>query len=143
MGADQGRPPGPDRRRATAPRPRAAGAGHRPAGRAARAQVRPPAPAVRAARGRVPAQGALAGPDFRIDFAYPDLGVAIEVDGYEKRATRAAFQHDTERQTALAALGWTVLRFTWHDVVRRPAYVAGTVEAVVVDRGRVGAGGRP
>ncbi|HET9444290.1 MAG TPA: DUF559 domain-containing protein [Acidimicrobiales bacterium] len=64
---------------------------------------------------------------YRIDFAYPDRSIAIEVDGYEKRSTREAFQADTERQTALAALGWTVLRVTWRDVVRRPAYVAATV----------------
>lgn len=59
-----------------------------------------------------------------IDFAYPELMIAIEVDGYGQRATRAAFESDTQRQTILALLGWTVLRFTWTKVVRRPAEVA-------------------
>lgn len=68
---------------------------------------------------------------FVIDFAYPDLMIAIEVDGYEKRATREAFQSDTERQTALAAMGWKVLRFTWADVVRRPGYVARVILEVI------------
>jgi very-short-patch-repair endonuclease len=64
------------------------------------------------------------GRTYRIDFAYPDLRIAIEVDGYGQRATRAAFESDTERQTILGLLGWTVLRFTWTKVVRRPAEVA-------------------
>ncbi|HET9442421.1 MAG TPA: DUF559 domain-containing protein [Acidimicrobiales bacterium] len=74
------------------------------------------------------------GRDFRIDFAYPAQRIAVEVDGYEKRSTPEAFQHDTERQTALATLGWTVLRFTWADVVDRPAYVASTLFTVLVER---------
>lgn len=64
------------------------------------------------------------GKNYFIDFAYPDLRIAIEVDGYGQRATRAAFESDTERQTVLALLGWTVLRFTWTKVVKHPADVA-------------------
>lgn len=61
---------------------------------------------------------------FRIDFAYPELLIAIEVDGYGPHASRAAFQRDRSRQNDLVALGWTVLRFTWADVVKRPDHVA-------------------
>lgn len=61
---------------------------------------------------------------FRIDFAYPHLMIAIEVDGYAARSTRRRFQSDTDRQNHLTNRGWTVLRFTWNDVVRRPQYVA-------------------
>ena len=50
--------------------------------------------------------------------------LAIEVDGFEHHSTPEAFQHDRTRQNELVALGWTVLRFTWHDVVHRPAHVA-------------------
>lgn len=67
------------------------------------------------------------GRNYYIDFAYPELGIAIEVDGYGQRATRKAFESDTERQTVLALLGWTVLRFTWTKVVRQPAQVAADV----------------
>ncbi len=38
-----------------------------------------------------------------------------------------AFQHDRTRQNHLVALGWTVLRFTWADVVHRPDHVAQTI----------------
>lgn len=61
---------------------------------------------------------------FRIDFAYPELLIAIEVDGYGPHASRAAFQRDRSRQNDLVALGWTVLRFTWADIVKRPDHVA-------------------
>jgi len=60
----------------------------------------------------------------RVDAAYPTLKLAIEVDGYEFHSSPEAFQHDRTRQNHLVALGWTVLRFTWADIVRDPASVA-------------------
>jgi very-short-patch-repair endonuclease len=61
---------------------------------------------------------------FRLDFAYPDVLLAIEVDGYDPHGTRKAFDADRERQNRLVLLGWTVLRFTWPQVVRQPGTVA-------------------
>lgn len=60
----------------------------------------------------------------RVDAAYPDAMLAIEVDGYSAHASPEAFQRDRTRQNRLVALGWTVLRFTWADVVERPVSVA-------------------
>ena len=71
---------------------------------------------------------------YRVDFAYPELRLAIEVDGFEVHGTPAALQADLERQNRLVAAGWTVLRFTWRDVVRRPAWVAQQVAAVLRQR---------
>jgi very-short-patch-repair endonuclease len=65
----------------------------------------------------------------RIDAAIPELKLAVEVDGFEFHSTPDAFQRDRSRQNALVALGWTVLRFTWSDVVHRPDYVATAIEA--------------
>lgn len=67
----------------------------------------------------------------RIDAAYPDVLLAIEVDGYESHASPEAFQRDRARQNYLVALGWTVLRFTWHDVVHNAAHVATTILAML------------
>ena len=67
----------------------------------------------------------------RVDFANPDSRLAIEVDGYELRASPAAMQADLDRQNALVREGWTVLRFTWADVVRRPARVADLVRSTL------------
>ncbi len=67
----------------------------------------------------------------KIDAALPELKLAIEVDGFEAHGTPEAFQHDRTRQNRLVALGWTVLRFTWADVVRDPATVARTIRATI------------
>lgn len=68
---------------------------------------------------------------FRLDFAYPGLMIAIEVDGYGPRSTRRRFQSDLDRQNFLVGRGWTVLRFTWNDVVRRPSYVARQIDDAI------------
>jgi very-short-patch-repair endonuclease len=73
---------------------------------------------------------------YRVDFAYPALMVAVEVDGFEVHATATALQSDLERQNALVAAGWAVLRFTWRDVVRRPAHVARQLGSFLRERER-------
>lgn len=70
----------------------------------------------------------------RVDFAYPHLRVAIEVDGFAVHGTPAAMAADFVRQNALHALGWIVLRFTWHQVVRQPAAVAAAIADVLCAR---------
>lgn len=64
----------------------------------------------------------------RIDAAYPDQKIAVEVDGYGPHGSPQAGQPDRTRQSRLVALGWTVLRSTWDDVVHRPGEVARAVE---------------
>lgn len=67
----------------------------------------------------------------RIDFAYPEVRVAIEVDGFDTHGGRRAFQSDRDRQNRLLELGWRVLRFTWADVVRHPDKVAAAILGVL------------
>jgi very-short-patch-repair endonuclease len=57
--------------------------------------------------------------------------VAIEVDGFEHHATRAGFIGDRVRGNELALLGWTVLHFTWEQVIHQPAYVASVVRRAI------------
>ncbi len=52
----------------------------------------------------------------RVDFAYPELRYAIEVDGYESHAGLRAFRHDRVRQNDLMDRGWSLHRFTWDEV---------------------------
>lgn len=47
-----------------------------------------------------------------LDLAYPDVRLAIEVDGWAFHAGRGAFDADRVRANELVLLGWTVLRFT-------------------------------
>jgi hypothetical protein len=46
-----------------------------------------------------------------VDFAYPYISLAIELDGDRYHSSRIQREHDSARQNELAALGWTVLRF--------------------------------
>lgn len=48
----------------------------------------------------------------RIDLAYPDLKLAIEIDGWTFHRTRTAFDEDRARANDLVVAGWNVLRFT-------------------------------
>ncbi|GAB2925753.1 DUF559 domain-containing protein [Rhodococcus aerolatus] len=53
----------------------------------------------------------------RLDGGYPELRLALELDGRSVHSAPAAVFRDRRRQNALEALGWRVLRFTWWDVV--------------------------
>jgi very-short-patch-repair endonuclease len=67
----------------------------------------------------------------RIDFAYPSVKLAIEVDGYDKRRSREALDNDARRTNLLLLDGWTVPRFTWTQVVMNPDGVASEVLALL------------
>ncbi|HZR14547.1 MAG TPA: DUF559 domain-containing protein [Acidimicrobiia bacterium] len=63
------------------------------------------------------------GAGYRIDFAWPAQRVAVELDGVAFHDGRAAQLRDRVRQNRVVLDGWRVLRFTWHDVTRRPEHV--------------------
>ena len=71
---------------------------------------------------------------FEVDFAYPELRIVIEVDGWQHHGRRDAFERDRARDAALVAAGWVVLRFTWLQVTRRPAWVAAQIAATLAVR---------
>lgn len=52
----------------------------------------------------------------RVDLAFPDLMLAIELDGDTYHSTKRQRRNDRVRQNRLAAAGWTVLRFGDHEV---------------------------
>jgi very-short-patch-repair endonuclease len=72
----------------------------------------------------------------RFDLAWPEYRLAVEVDGWEAHGTREAFQDDRTRDARMLAIGWRTLRFTWHDVVDRPAYVLTTIRATLLQNAR-------
>jgi very-short-patch-repair endonuclease len=63
----------------------------------------------------------------RIDLAWPSRLLDVEADGAGPHSDPEALFRDRERQNELIGLGWTVLRFTWADVIHRPAYVVACV----------------
>jgi Protein of unknown function (DUF559) len=75
-------------------------------------------------------------PDIRVDFAYPQLRIAIEIDSVHWHSGLRAIHRDNRRQNLLAARGWLVLRFEWDDVIHRPKWVAKQILAAIETRVR-------
>lgn len=67
-----------------------------------------------------------------VDFAYPEIKLAIEVDGFAVHGTPRAMAKDFVRQNGLLPYGWRVLRFTWKQVVREPVMVAAAIRTALV-----------
>jgi very-short-patch-repair endonuclease len=67
----------------------------------------------------------------RADLAWPSRRLLVEADGAAYHGAPHAdpepLHRDRDRQNMLARLGWTVLRFTWADVLARPGHVVATV----------------
>lgn len=57
------------------------------------------------------------------DFAWPDRGRIVEVDGFDSHRDPVAFQRDLERQNQLMDLGWEIRRFTASDIRNNPERV--------------------
>jgi len=56
---------------------------------------------------------------FRLDFAWPDLRVGLECDGFAWHGDRLQWKSDRRRIAAIEALGWRLVFVTWDDVTRR------------------------
>ena len=59
----------------------------------------------------------------RADFAYPEERLLIELDSEAHHMDRMTFRRDRSKQNRAIVLGWTVLRYSWWDVVEAPARV--------------------
>lgn len=60
----------------------------------------------------------------RLDLAWPDRRLAVELDGFRWHASPRAFQRDRVRRNLLVHLGWTVFQATPADLVGDGARVA-------------------
>jgi very-short-patch-repair endonuclease len=63
----------------------------------------------------------------RVDFAWPQERLVVEVDGFAFHADCSSFRSDRRRTNAFVLGGWRVLRFVWEDVVHRPEVVVAQV----------------
>ena len=66
-----------------------------------------------------------------VDFAYPEIKLVIEVDGFDAHGTPRAMAKDFVRQNGLAPYRWHVLRFTWRQVTQEPDMVAATIRRTI------------
>ncbi len=67
----------------------------------------------------------------RPDLVDRERRLVLEADSWEFHAGKEGFRRDCERYNALVLRGWTVLRFTWWQVMQRPDYVLAALRAVV------------
>jgi very-short-patch-repair endonuclease len=66
-----------------------------------------------------------------VDLADERLGLVIEAEGFEFHGTRRGLVRDCRRYSELTVLGWSILRFTWEDVMYEPEWVRWALEAWV------------
>jgi very-short-patch-repair endonuclease len=59
---------------------------------------------------------------YRIDFAWPDLPVGLEPDGFDSHGDRLAWKRDRRRTAYLEDAGWRLVHWTWEDVTMRPEH---------------------
>jgi very-short-patch-repair endonuclease len=64
----------------------------------------------------------------RVDYAYPDKKIAIELDGRRFHLTAEAFEADRAKRNRLKLAGWLVLEFTWRMLIDRPESVYRQIE---------------
>ena len=62
-----------------------------------------------------------------LDFAWPDLRLALEADSYRHHAGRLAWSRDRTRNSMLTSLGWRIVPVTWEDIVTRPGELVALV----------------
>ncbi len=67
--------------------------------------------------------------EYRLDFAWPAILLAVEVDGYIFHFTPAQLQRDHTRRNQLQRAGWTVLVYTWKDVCNEPSRMVSEISA--------------
>jgi very-short-patch-repair endonuclease len=84
----------------------------------------------------------LNGRRYRLDFAWPDLGIAVECDGFSAHGGRIAFERDRRRWADLTAAGVLVVPVTWRQATQHPTEFLERVRAALARR-RPSAVGQP
>lgn len=67
----------------------------------------------------------------QVDFAYPDLKIAIECDSKKHHFGVDDWEHDVARRSKLAALGWLVIHVSWHMLIHEPDEVERLIRGAI------------
>ena len=74
----------------------------------------------------------------RPDRAYPEVGLAIQIDSYRHHSSLSDWAADLTRDNDLVAIGWGTLVFTYQDLEKHPSRVARVIEETLRRRGTTG-----
>lgn len=74
-----------------------------------------------------------------LDVAFVRERIALEVDGWAWHWDVGRFRADRRRQNELVVRGWTVLRFTWHDLHDHQDRVLAEIKAALAGASGSGA----
>jgi Uncharacterized protein conserved in bacteria len=69
---------------------------------------------------------------YRIDLAFPEAKVAVEVDGWAWHVDVERFRTDRRKGNAVTRGGWDLLRFTWHELDGDPAGVIAQIRETLL-----------
>lgn len=68
------------------------------------------------------------GYSYKIDLAYPDLLLGLELDSVTFHLNRRSFEEDRRRSNHLQNLGWAMRHFSWADYSQQPQSMVLTVK---------------
>ncbi len=66
-----------------------------------------------------------------VDALWRTKRVIVEVDGHANHSSPSQRRRDRERDVSLRSAGYTVLRYTWHEIVHEPARVAAEIRCAL------------
>lgn len=69
-----------------------------------------------------------------LDFAWPDLKISVEIDGWAFHRSHKTFRRDMAKRNALVLAGWLPLTFAWHDLVENPVGCLELLVSVIRER---------
>lgn len=78
------------------------------------------------------------GAPYRIDLVWPELKIAIELDGKEGHLNERSFESDPIRRNRLEVAGWLVLDYTWLRFITEPAAIVAELRAAIAARRATG-----
>jgi hypothetical protein len=72
---------------------------------------------------------------YEVDCHWPARRLVVELDGYAFHRSRYSFEEDRERDAALLAAGWRVMRITARKLTERPGQAATQVRLALAAGG--------
>jgi very-short-patch-repair endonuclease len=68
---------------------------------------------------------------YEVDMLWRDQHVVVELDGWAYHDTRISFERDREKDAALLAAGFPVIRVTWERLIREPGREAARLRPMI------------